>query len=257
MCAKKVPRGASGTCAWFQLSGKKSFQKIVKNETEQLELRIPRWVRRNRTGVQMKQHLAFTCGLLLALTTGARAGVVFSDDFNSYAYQLNWTPPANWTAPGPGTVDLIGQTTTQTQFDLQPGNGGYVDLNGSNGTPGTLQTDASFAAGTYTLSFDLAGNARNDVAKTTVISLGSFSQSITLDSSDPFHLYTFTFSTNGGQLSFSDQAAGNGNIGNLLDNVTLATAIPEAKTWAMVGLGFLGLGLMAYRGNERTRLRLA
>jgi hypothetical protein len=179
----------------------------------------------------------------------ANAGVVFSDNFNSYGYQLNWAPPANWAAPGPGTVDLIGETTTATAFDFFPGNGGYVDLDGSNGVAGTLQTLASFGAGTYKLTFDLGGNARGDVAKTTVVSLGDFSQSVTLSSGAPLALETFTFKTTGGQLSFADLAGGNQNIGNILDNVSLS-AVPEPATWAVMLVGFGGLGL-AMRNNRR------
>ncbi len=191
-----------------------------------------------------------------ALATGiamqgssASAAVVFSDNFNSYPGQLNWVPPANWTVPS-GSVDLIGETPTGTSFDFYPGNGGYVDLDGSTGSAGTLQTIANFAPGTYTLTFDLGGNARNDVPKTTVISLGSFSKTITLASNDPLALDTFTFSTTGGHLSFADLPGGNGNIGNILDNVTLASAVPEASTWAMMVLGFCGLGFMAYRRKQ-------
>jgi hypothetical protein len=102
---------------------------------------------------------------------------VFSDNFDTYAYQLNWTPPANWIASGPGTVDLIGETTTSTGFDFYPGNGGYVDLDGSNWIAGTLETIQSFGPGTYTLTFDLSGNARGDVPKTTTVTLGDRSTS--------------------------------------------------------------------------------
>ena len=182
----------------------------------------------------------------------ANAGVVFSDNFDSYAYALNWTPPANWTAPGPGTVDLIGETTTGTFFDFYPGNGGYVDLDGSNNLPGTLQTIASFGAGTYTLSFDLGGNANGDVAKTTTITLGDFSQSITLDSGAPLALHSYTFTTTGGQLSFADLPGGNQNIGNILDDVTLSTAVPEPATWAAMLVGFGGMGV-AMRNTRRKR----
>ena len=87
------------------------------------------------------------------------AAVAFSGNFNTYAYQLNWVPPANGVCHV-GSVDLIGQTTTITNYNFFPGNGGYVDLDGSTGQVGTLQTATSFAAGTYTLSFDLGGNAR-------------------------------------------------------------------------------------------------
>ena len=45
----------------------------------------------------MKLKIACAAAIALvigtALTSGAQAAVVFSDDFNSYAYQLNWVPP--------------------------------------------------------------------------------------------------------------------------------------------------------------------
>ena len=168
---------------------------------------------------------------------------------------LNWVPPANWTAssgPAGGTVDLIGMTTDGPLFNLFPGNGGYVDLDGSSGSISGLSTIMSFAAGSYTLTFDLAGNARNDGPKTTVITIGNFTTQITLAANDPYALHTLNFTTTGGNLAFLDLSGGNNNIGNILDNVTLATvaAIPEPATWAMMLLGFAGLGF-AFRQSRR------
>ena len=114
------------------------------------------------------------------------------------------------------------------------------------------QRSMSFAAGSYTLTFDLAGNARDDGPKTTVITLGNFTQSITLAANAPYTLDTLNFTTTGGNLTFSDMSGGNNNIGNILDNVTLSTvaAIPEPATWAMMLLGFAGLGF-AFRQSRR------
>jgi hypothetical protein len=202
----------------------------------------------------MKISALLVSSLLAASATGANAAVVFSDNFNSYAFQLNWVPPSSvWTVPI-GTVDLIGETTSGTHFDFFPGNGGYVDLDGTTHHAGTLETAESFGPGAYTLSFDLGGNARGEVAKTTTITLGvgSWSTSLTLASSAPYHLYTYTFTTTGGKLSFGDNTAGNQDIGNILDNVSLSTAsgIPEASTWAMLGLGFAGLGFAGFRARR-------
>ena len=88
----------------------------------------------------------------VALTAGtlggsAQAATVFTDNFNTYPAQLNWVPPANWTAgsgPAGGTVDLIGMTTDGPLFDLFPGNGGYVDLDGSSGADNQSVNDHVF-----------------------------------------------------------------------------------------------------------------
>jgi hypothetical protein len=205
----------------------------------------------------MKSSIVAAAAVALAAGTlggSAQAATVFTDNFNTYPAQLNWVPPANWTASGGGggTVDLIGNTTTGPLFDLFPGNGGYVDLDGSSGAETNLSTIMSFAAGSYTLTFDLAGNARNDGSKTTVITLGNFTTQITLAATDPYALHTLNITTTGGNLVFSDLSGGNNNIGNILDNVTVATvaAIPEPGTWAMMLIGFAGLGF-AFRQSRR------
>jgi hypothetical protein len=200
---------------------------------------------------------------LCVMSSAAQAGVVFTDKFNSYvpAQQLDWVPPpATWVAPPPGTVDLIG---AGTGFDYFPGNGGYVDLNGSNGFPGTLQTAVSFGPGQYTVSFELGGNFvgpdhSDSAPKTTTITLGDWFTNITLAYNDPLATHTYTFTTaTGGPLVFQMGTEGippnspTLDIGNILDNVQV-TAIPEPSTWAMMILGFLGVGFMAYRRKSPT-----
>src|SRR5260370_11377208 len=43
--------------------------------------------------------------------------------------------------------------------------------------------------------------------------------------------------------------------GNLLDNVVLS-AVPEPSTWAMMILGFAGIGFMAYRRSRKNTMAL-
>ena len=204
----------------------------------------------------MKRRMLFVSSVLalgvLGAAPAARASaVVFRDNFNADGYQLNWTPSSVWTVPV-GSVDLIGKTPSGTGFNLFPGNGGYVDLDGTSNAAGALQTTRTFAAGTYRLSFDLGGNARGDVAKTTTITLGDWSKSLTLASGAPLERYSYTFTTTGGKLRFADNAAGNQDIGNVLDNVKLADppGAPEASTWAMMALGFAGLGFAGLRRGK-------
>jgi hypothetical protein len=49
-----------------------------------------------------------------------------------------------------------------------------------------------------------------------------------------------------------------GNLATLNVTVEVAGAVPEASTWAMMILGFCGLGFMAYRRKQnRFALRVA
>ena len=103
-----------------------------------------------------------------------------------------------------------------------------------------MQTAASFAPGSYTLSFDLGGNARGDVAKTTTITLGDWTRPLTLGSSDPLTLSTVSFATTGGRLSFSDNAAGNQNI-----------FAEDCGGAGAAGHDFAGLGFAGYRSSRK------
>ena len=207
------------------------------------------------------KHTFAAIALLAGITASqsSQAGVlILSDNFNaSVPDQLNWAGDSVFKpGPLPGSVDLIGQGGS---FNFITGHGSYIDMDGSSGSgnnpAGQLISVMSIAAGTYTLTFDLAGNHRGAVAQTTQIALGNFGTSLTLNSGDGFNNYSYTFTTTGGNLMFTELGPSN-QQGNLLDNVVL-TAVPEASTWAMMLLGFMGVGFMAYRRKSGLALRLA
>ena len=191
-----------------------------------------------------------------ATAQAASAGVVLSDNFNADALALNWTGDSVFTsnavADAGGAIastDLIGSG----YFDFFPGNGNYVDLDGSTGygnlpVAGQLESNSAVGAGKYTLTFDLGGNARGAADQTTVISLGGFTDSITLASGAPLATHSVTFNTAGGNLFFTESGPSD-QQGNILDNVTLSTAV--------TGTGDLGADADRLRRHGQPRCATA
>jgi PEP-CTERM motif len=189
-----------------------------------------------------------TMPLLVGGTT-ANAATIFADNFNSEnggVGVLNYAGFAQWTVSD-GTVDLIGSPGF---FNFYPGNGLYVDLDGSTGNAGVLTSIAlSLDPGTYILQFVLAGSTRGDV-NTIDVSLGAlYSETFIRLSSDPFAVVTRTIVVGAptiASLSFSN--AGGDNLGAILDNVLLSTrSVPEPGTLALLGLGLIGAGFARLR----------
>jgi RHS repeat-associated protein len=87
------------------------------------------------------------------------------DTENGGAASLNYANLANWNITR-GCVDLIGNGS----FDLFPGNGLYLDLDGSCGLAGRIESKTQFALepGTYELTFSLGGSQRGDTNSVTV-----------------------------------------------------------------------------------------
>lgn len=111
------------------------------------------------------------------LSFSVSAGVIFQDNFDSElapgVYNTDYKGFANWTVTK-GSVDLI-STPNPWSLTCAGGTGKCVDLDGSTGTAGTLQSIAlTLDPGTYTLSFDISGNQRNSTADSVQVSLDGF-----------------------------------------------------------------------------------
>jgi len=187
--------------------------------------------------------------VVLALSAGPTMADIFFDDFNSEPIGVPATGLTNWDIVS-GSVDVIGVGSSWNWF---PSYVRYLDMDGTAGGgvsgAGTIQTKTSLnlAAGTYTLSFDLAGNQRANQYDTVQarVTLGSdiVDQTYSLAWDQPFQTYTvpFTVVTAGGyDLSFG--ASGGDNVGMLLDNVSVVP-VPGVVLLGMLGLSVVGVKL--------------
>jgi hypothetical protein len=194
--------------------------------------------------------------------------------FNTSA--ADWSLPLNNTGYdflfAPGTADTTGSVGQFGGLTLYgPGNGV------ANGLPATspaegyfLGADADFqqaalsqtitglvVAESYTVGFWWAGAQQTGFTGPTMeqwqVSLGSETQSTTLAMIPQagftgwmYQTFTFTATSTSEVLSFfADGSPGEPPFA-LLDGITL-TAVPEPSTWAMMLIGFGGLGFAAYR----------
>lgn len=174
------------------------------------------------------------------LSVPVQAAVIFSDNFDAYTATYNVTAfNGNWYVSN-GSVDVVGPG----YFDFFPGNGKYIDLDGSTGDAGVFTSKTlNLNAGTYTFEFVLSGSTRWDQPNTVDVSFGSYNETFTLASNVPITTYTRTVNfASDTATSIVFKNSGNDNMGALLFNVTVASAVPEAETGSMMlaGLGIIG-----------------
>jgi hypothetical protein len=187
------------------------------------------------------------------------ANLVVNGDFES----VTGTSPNGWTiAPGTELLDLKGSD--------------YIPCCGASGSaanlanhfasfgPGNVpnvstlsQVIATTAGAHYTLTFDagaMGGGSEDIVASiyngATLLTSEKLTTVANNNLDTTFSPYSLGFTATGGATKVVFNAVGDGiNIDPILDNVSVA-GVPEPATWAMMLIGFGGLGAAMRRSRK-------
>jgi hypothetical protein len=157
-----------------------------------------------------------------------------------------------------GSIDLIG-----TYWNGPPVGGNSVDLNGDS--QGGITQTFFLNPGSYVVGFYLSGNPDGAPSTKTVdVSITGapdpiyqFTTALDGNHNLTYTFETLNFSTLGGPVTLSFLSQDTGDFGAVVGGVTISNAVPEPSTWAMMILGFMGVGFMAYRRKNTSAFRLA
>jgi hypothetical protein len=180
---------------------------------------------------------------------------------DTYSPVVGSTAITGWTVFN-NIVSWIGPTNP-FGVTASPGGGNYfLDLSGyHNGDPsgGVQQTIATTIGASYLLTFYLGSDPAYGIPDGLLATAGSASQSFATTGIDPnnweFEQLAFTATSSSTTISLL------GNLGQNyvgLDDVSVVQtsvgSVPEPSTWAMMILGFAGVGFMAYRRKSKPAL---
>ena len=195
------------------------------------------------------RKFAAAAAMLGASLSSHAAVTILSDNFDADKTTNNATRFVHGWTVSDGTVDVDGTGFVHNEM---PGNGHYVDLDGSTKRAGVLSNSfTAGAGGIYTLSFDLAGNQRGWGSDTVEVMFGTTRQTYVIGESDPITTRTLIFApTTSGVYGLSFHNLGGDNRGAFLHQVTVS-AVPETDTYAMLLAGLACVGLVARRRQRR------
>lgn len=162
-------------------------------------------------------------GITLAHTSAAGA-IIFQDNFDGNLPGLSVVPKGGWTVSN-GTVDIHGPGF----FDLVPGNGLYVDLEGTKNAGVLSHTFNLTTPATYTATYTLAGSRLFfDPVNIVDVQFGSATSTHRLLADDGPSTYSLTFlpsAPGAATLTFSNQ--GVDDWGAFLLDVTVTGPVTE------------------------------
>lgn len=193
----------------------------------------------------------FGLAAVLALGTAgaANAAVIVSEDFES----------------GPGAFTLTGNVGLATGASYNPCCGTPIDASntfvafgGGNLPSGLASAGFNTVLGsTYTVAFDYGAISRfgGTDPLTFTVAGQNFVFSAPANNTLAFTAGSFTFIGTGGSTSLVVTSGGVNNVDAIVDNISVAGAVPEPGVWALMILGF-GMVGGAIRRSKPARLAM-
>jgi len=192
--------------------------------------------------------------------------VIFSDSFDAYTLGENRTVLGNGWRITSGSLNVIGEGG----FDPWPGNGRYLDLRGTTGSPVTLsRTFEIDTAGFYAITWDFAGSPRGNHAAVRFSTGPAFGTDgtftlVNIPSDMPFQDYgslsTGLREAGSFELTITTPSVVNGiptDASALIDDVAVrlaAVPVPEPATWALLLCGLGAVAAFATGAHRRASM---
>jgi hypothetical protein len=217
---------------------------------------------------------AATVALALGLHCSAAGAVELIVNGGFEASSSGFTTPPGWTnighTDGIVTYAQVGTLTPYEGLNFYslggPGSSGFANIG-----DGITQTVATGIGNTYQLSFGLSDENAPGATSVLNVTIGSQLMQFTLvaDGSGffgkPLELTTIDYvaTSDFTPISFTLFSTTNpGNNDPLIDGVSFqltksVEAVPEPATWAMMILGFAGVGFLHYRRKNKMAFRVA
>jgi len=188
-------------------------------------------------GKNMKIKLAIIGFILAVSGVNAQASnLVVNGDFELGQTSTSNPKPADWAAS-------FGIDATSDPSFVHSGTFG-VEFLSPTGVSNLSQTLSTVAGTTYDVSFflDLVGSTSIPIT----VSFGDGNLTLTNPTTGQgFQEFSFTGTATSGSTILNFGLTDSALSG--LDDVSVTAAVPEPSTWAMMLLGFAGVGFMAYR----------
>ncbi len=204
----------------------------------------------------MRNFSLTLAAMLLAFSGSLHATTLLSENFDELTTALGVVNAGAFSTVNGTNVDIVGASNGWGALCAGAESGNCIDMDGTGGNPlGQLQSNMLFGAGSYLLSFDLVGNQRGGSATTTV-NFGSYNQTFTLGATDDLTgiiLGQRVTLITPGYLKFISGDSSGSQQGNVLDNVTVASApaaTPEPESLMLLGTALcVGMTALALRGR--------